>query len=310
MVSLGRSYELAKASFSVLKKDKEILIFPVITGATIFVALLALILTLILSISISMTIFLQLLILTAFIGPILFGFLGVFFEAAVIACGTIRLKGSDPKIRDGLKIAFENSWQLLQWAIIGVIVGIILQLVLSLLSKLTSKSGGCQSRHSSFTFSSAATSVSESKWGIGDVITGALEIAWTAATFFVIPVILYEKLSAVNAIKRSSEITNRIWGETFILDLGIGTMFVFIGALGGLALFFIGTGTGAGAAGLSVALAYWVALACMYFALKGILKAALYELSRKNEKEIGGQFLPYSEKFNSLIKFVNSVQEK
>ena len=312
MVSLGRNYELAKASFSVLKKDKEILIFPVITGATIFVALL----TLILSISISMTLFLQLLILTIFIGPILFAFLGVFFEAAVIACATIRLKGSDPKIKDGLKIAFENSWQLLQWAIIGVIVGIILQLIRSLFNKLSSKSGSWkfqfnigQSRCSSFALSSSALRVSDSEWGIGDIIAGGLGIAWSAATFFVIPVMLYEKVSAVSAIKRSVEIINRMWGETFILGLGIGVLFGFIGALGGLALFFIGTGTGAGAAGLAVAVAYWVALACTYFALKGILKAALYELSRKNEKEIGGQFLPYSEKFNTLIEFVNSSQK-
>lgn len=312
MVSLGRNYELAKASFSVLKKDKEILLFPVITGATIFVALL----TLILSISISMTLFLKLLILTIFIGPILFTFLGVFFEAAVIACVTIRLKGSDPKIKDGLKIAFENSWQLLQWAIIGVIVGIILELVRSLLNKLTLKSGGWkfqfnigQSRCSSFTFSSVAISVSESEWGISDVIAGGLGMAWAAASFFVIPVMLYEKVSAVSAIKRSAEIIKRMWGETFMLSLGIGVLFGFIGVLGGLAIMFIGTGTGAGTAGLAVAVAYWVALACIYFALKGILKAALYELSRKNEKEVGGQFLPYSEKFNTLIDFVNSISE-
>ncbi|MEM2273293.1 MAG: hypothetical protein QXX56_03640 [Candidatus Bathyarchaeia archaeon] len=36
-----------------------------------------------------------------------------------------------------------------------------------------------------------------SEWGLGDIIAGVLGIAWSVATFFVIPVIIYEETSII-----------------------------------------------------------------------------------------------------------------
>lgn len=48
--------------------------------------------------------------------------------------------------------------------------------------------------------------VVESEWGFGDIIAGVLGMAWSVVTFFVIPVIIYEGLPPLRAIRRSWKI--------------------------------------------------------------------------------------------------------
>lgn len=64
---MGGSWELAKSCFHVLRRDKEILLFPLIAGAVIVAALLALVA----SLFISPMLFIWLLILIIFPGSIL-----------------------------------------------------------------------------------------------------------------------------------------------------------------------------------------------------------------------------------------------
>lgn len=311
MVSFGRNYELMKMCFGVLRKDKEILWFPVMAG----VLLCIVVLLFVFSFFAYPAFFVELIVLAILVIPVLAVFLGVFFEAAVVGCATIRLRGGDPRIRDGLRIASENSWPLLQWAIIIVIVGVALAIVRAILNKLTGKSRGfafptglSQLCRASVDPQLSIRSMNESRVGIGDIVAGGLGIAWSAATFFVIPVILYEELSSFEAIKRSGEIIKSVWGETLILSLGIGVVFVFIGMLGGLGLIFIGAAVGSGAIGIVVAVAYWVALACLYFALNGVLRAALYEVSEIDEQREVEVQSSHSKEFDSLLKFVNSFR--
>lgn len=170
-------------------------------------------------------------------------------------------------------------------------------------------------------------------WGIGDILAGVLGMAWTVATFFVIPIMIYEKLSPLRALKRSVEIIRDLWKETLILKFGFKAIFTLLGILG---LLFILLGVMAGVtflpqpvelmggkgttsvivtnappliAGFAVAIAYWIALACVSFALKGILKAALYEYSRKTQVEPNVQPQQAAE-FNSLSNIIRSFQSE
>jgi len=308
---LGRSYELARASFGVLKRDKEILLLPSMAGIIMLITLIATILTLINSLSSSGMLFIQLLICSITIVPLFFAFLAAFFQAAVIACAFIRLEGDNPNIGDGLKVAIRNVWPLLQWAIIGVTVGALLEVIRILLNMLSSESGRLNypyrvSRLENLNLSCLAscTNFSDEKVGLGDIIAGGLGMAWAAATFLVIPIVIQERVSAVRAIARSAKLVKEIWSETFILSLGLGALFAFVGLSGGLAIAFVGAAMGAGDIGLAIASIYWTILACLYFSLKGILRAALYQLSVK-------QALRQSsfEKFNVLIRYVNSASE-
>ena len=311
MVSLGRSYELARASFSVLKRDKEILLLPSMTGAIMLITLIATILALINSLTSSSMLFIQLFICSIIIVPLFFAFLAAFFQAAIVGCAFIRLEGENPNIRDGLKVAIRNAWPLLQWAIIGVIVGVLLEAIRTLLNALSSESGRLNypsrlSRLENPNFSrlSPYTNFSDEEVGLGDIIAGGLGLAWAAATFLVIPVIIQERVSAVRAIARSAKLVKEVWSETFILGLGFGALFVFVGLLGGLAIALIGAALGAGGIGLAIASAYWTILACLYFSLKGILRAAVYQLSVKQAMRQS-----CSEKFDTLIRYVNSASK-
>lgn len=319
MAFLGKSWELAKGCFHVLMRDKEILLFPLIAGAIIFGALLVLII----SFFIFPMLFIWFLVLTIFLGPLLFAFLGVLMEAAVVGCATIRLQGGDPKVGDGLKIAAKNWWPLLQWAFIGIIIGVILGFIRGIFHRPTTTRGGRfrppgfppirlsplsgnsdprpYQSYESMGFSGSGLGIPGPSWGIGDILAGALGMAWAVATFFVIPIMIYEKLSPFKGIKRSVEIIKTVWKETLILKFGFGAIFALLGGIGAL---FILLGVIAGVtylpepvvwetgythiiitnapaliAGIAAAVAYWVALGCVNFALKGILKATLYEYS-------------------------------
>ena len=308
---MGRSYELARASFSVLKRDKEILLLPSMAGAIMLITLIATILALINSLTSSGMLFIQLFICSIIIVPLFFAFLAAFFQAAIVGCAFIRLEGDNPDIRDGLKVAIRNAWPLLQWAIIGVIVGVLLEAIRTLLNALSSESGRLNypsrlSRLENLNLDrlSPYTNFSDEEVGLGDIIAGGLGLAWAAATFLVIPVIIQERVSAVRAIARSAKLVKEVWSETFILSLGFGALFVFVGFLGGLAIVFISAALKAGGIGLAIASAYWTILACLYFSLKGILRAAVYQLSVKQAMRQS-----CSEKFDTLIRYVNSASK-
>lgn len=61
------------------------------------------------------------------------------------------------------------------------------------------------------------------------ILAVAINVAWSAATFFVVPVILYEDLAARPAIARSRQLLRASWGEGVI---GVSIMAVFFNVLG------------------------------------------------------------------------------
>ena len=53
----------------------------------------------------------------------------------------------------------------------------------------------------------------ENLGSVGKIITGLIGIAWSIATFFVVPVIAYENMGPIDAFKRSVQIMKDKWGE-------------------------------------------------------------------------------------------------
>ena len=101
---LSRSWELVKASAAVLRSDKELMLFPVLSGIATLVVLA--------------TFLLPMLALRVFadgfgIGGAVFGFLFyfcqytviIFFNCALVGAAMIRLDGGDPTLRDGFDAA-------------------------------------------------------------------------------------------------------------------------------------------------------------------------------------------------------------
>ncbi|MCX8171908.1 MAG: DUF6159 family protein, partial [Candidatus Bathyarchaeota archaeon] len=118
---LEESWSLAKACFHIVRKDKEMLIYPAIIAAVVFLIILAFIISLFYNILVLVALLVSIPLLT-----VALSFIGVFFEAAVVGCAGIRLEGGNPKVKDGLIIAGKRWWPLFKWALIGILVGLLL----------------------------------------------------------------------------------------------------------------------------------------------------------------------------------------
>jgi hypothetical protein len=83
--------------------------------------------------------------------------------------------------------------------------------------------------------------IQENVGWLGKIITGLIGIIWSIATFFVIPVIAYEKAGPLEAVKRSSQLMKQKWGESLGANFSFG-LIQFLGMIiVGLPLFFIGS---------------------------------------------------------------------
>lgn len=219
MERIKRSWALVKASLEVLKLDKELLIFPMISSVVmIFVTLTFLIPTLVGNVLDS--------ILNT--GMPVFGYIVLFLfylvqytvvfynSTALVGAAMIRLRGGDPTVRDGYKIAASRFMPILGWSLLSATVG----LILNMLSNNSKRRGK----------------------GIGAIIASILGAAWNVVTFLVVPILAVEGLGPIKAVQRSWDLLKRSWGEQISGTISIGLVFGLIGILGGLLLVGIGVG--------------------------------------------------------------------
>ena len=122
----------------------------------------------------------------------------------------IRLRGGDPTVKGGYKIAALRIMPILSWSLLPATVG----LILNILSNNSKKKGK----------------------GVGSIIASILGAAWNVLTFLVVPILAVEGLGPIQAVKRSWELLKRSWGEQISGTLSIGLVFGLIGLLGGLLL--------------------------------------------------------------------------
>ena len=249
---ISRSWTLVKASAAVLRSDKELLLFPVISAiATLLVAA-----TFLLPV-IGLRLFEggQVGVLGAVVGFLFYlcqYFVIFFFNTALVGAAMIRLEGGDPTVADGLRIARSKAGVILGYAAIAATVGLLLQMV-------REKSGV-----------------------IGKIVVGLVGMAWTLASFLVVPILVSRDVGPIDAVKESIELLKRTWGENVAGNVGIGMAFGLITML--VVVLAIGLVIAAAAVG-GVKLAIVVGIvgvlavalvAVIQAALSGIYSAAVY----------------------------------
>jgi len=255
MGKFSRSWQLMKTSLGILRKDKEIMVFPVLS----FVACAIILVSFFVGFwfvglpSLDSRPWAWVFVMI-FIYFILF-FIVIFFNTAIIACANIRLNGGDPTVSDGLRIASQNIGRILIWALISATIGMILQVI-------RGKAG----------------------WA-GRLIAGIIGIAWAYVTFFIIPVLIFEKKGIAPSIRRSASLFKQTWGETIIGTFGFGIIFVALALLGIIPIvlgFYIGSTTGV-IIGLIIAFFYWAIIGIVASATNGIYVAAMYQFATKKQ---------------------------
>ncbi|HAF48893.1 MAG TPA: hypothetical protein DCL08_06595 [Anaerolineaceae bacterium] len=219
MERIKRSWELVKASWEVLKQDKELALFPIISAVIMFFVTLTFLIPTLLG-NILDGIFANGMPIFGYIVLFLFylvQYTVVYFNStALVGAAMIRLRGGDPKVKDGLSIAWSHIIPILGWALVSATVG----LILNALSNNSKKRGR----------------------GGKSLIASLLGAAWNVLTFLVVPVLAVEGLGPIEAIKRSWELLKRSWGEQISGKLSIGLIFGLIGVAGGLLLAGAGIG--------------------------------------------------------------------
>src|SRR5581483_1988792 len=249
MSTIRRSYAIFVESLRVLAKDKEILIFPFLSGIVTIVAFVTMVFA---GISSGLVREFQggnrvMGYVVLFVWYFVSWFIVLFFNVAVIACASIRLKGGDPTIADGFRASMQHLGRIVVWALISATVGVILR-VIAERAKL-----------------------------LGRIIAGLLGAAWSIATYFIVPVMIFEGRSIGDSVKQSTSLIKKTWGESLVAAGGIGA-FIMLLAVAGLALPIVAIffSTAAALVALGVMVVYWIGLSIVSAALSGIFRTALY----------------------------------
>ncbi len=198
---ISNSWELVKASAAVLRADKELIIFPIVSSIAL----------LIVSISFAVPIFLSNMLDSVLAGQsqvfgylVLFAFylvqyfVIIFANTALVGAALIRLDGGDPTLADGFRIAWERMGTILGYALLSATLGLILRW-LSERNNL---------------FSRFAASL--------------VGLAWNLATFLAVPILVVENVGPLEAVKRSAGLLKRTWGEQIVGNFSISLVFGLI----------------------------------------------------------------------------------
>ncbi len=262
MQRIARTWELAKASWSVLKADKELLILPILSAvASIIVAATFIIPILAASGVDSETEFGVVEYVIFFVMYVVLAYVTIFFNAALVHAANERLNGGDPTLGSALGGAARNAGRILPWAIISATVSVILR------------------------------SLEERAGPLGRIVVGIIGLAWSLVTFLVIPVLVIEQIGVIDAIKKSASLFKRTWGENVAAQFGFGIL-GFLAALPAILLIVLGALAGGVAlVGFIVIAVLWlIAVAVVIAALSGIFQTALYHYAVSGE--VPGQYFP------------------
>lgn len=268
MGKIARGWKMTKMSLAIIRKDKHLLLFPILSGLFTVLIIIGFIGGMFLSLGLegmfeatNTYLFIGLLFLVYFLSY----FVSIFFNAAIVGCAMIRLDGGTPTVGDGFRVAGENIGRILTWALFAATVGLVLRAIQDRLGF------------------------------IGKVVIGLIGVLWSLGTFFVVPVLIFEKVGPLTAIKRSAAVFKSAWGETFVGGIGIGVIFFLLGLLGIPMIvggYMLGGETGLIVGAVATAI-YWVALAVVASAAMAVLTAALYRFATtgKVTREFGARQL-------------------
>jgi hypothetical protein len=199
---LSNGWKVAKASFSVLNAHKELIIFPVLSGLSILLVLGSFVTAVLyragwdthnipdLNGAVQ--------ILLIFLFYIFNYFVIIFFNMALMHCAKLFFEGEEVSIAKGLRFSAGRAGAIFSWVIFAATVGVVLKIIQDNLG-----------------------------W-LGQLLTGLAGFAWSVTTFFVIPVIAYEHIGPLEAMKHSAKIMKEKWGEGIGANFSIGFVMFFV----------------------------------------------------------------------------------
>ena len=203
---LSNGWAITKSSFAILSKNKQLLIFPVLSGVSIVLIIASIVVPVMASAgwdvdSININFDNEAVpYLFTFLFYLVNYFVVVFFNMALVHCTRLYLQGEEVTVMAGIKFSLSRIGVIFSWAMFAATVGTILK------------------------------AIQENSGWIGKLIAGALGLVWGITTFFVVPIIAYENLGPIKAFKRSSLMMKEKWGESLASTFSMG-LIQFLGTV-------------------------------------------------------------------------------
>ncbi len=241
---------LTRDSLGVLRHNPRLTLFPIVSG----VAGLGF-LALFLGVTFGLT---RLAAEGGAVVGLFLAYVGLTFISSLFAAGLVHqtrevFAGREPSMKAGLRAAWERKWPLFVWSVIAGTIGILIN----------------------------ALETSDSR--IGQIVGVLFGVAWTLLTFFIIPVIVFERTSIVDLFRESAATFKATYGETPVSMIGVQVVALVVAlpfALPGIVLIqtsLVVVGVALIATG--VILAFIVSQT-----LQGVVKTTLYVYAEEGTK--------------------------
>ncbi len=261
---ISNSWRLVKASYAVLQADKELIVFPIISFIGMIIVSAVFFLPMLAAGMLDSVDSREGLSIVSYIVLFLFYVVTytviIFANTALIGATMIRLRGGDPTLNDGFRIASERFGKILGYALISATVGMILR------------------------------ALSEKTGLFGQIAIGFVGMAWNLATFLAVPVLVAEDVGPIEAVKRSTALLKQTWGEQVVGNFGIGMVFGLLTVGGvlliGAPLMAIGASIDSPALimlAVALTIVFVMAISLVGSTLSGIYQAALYRYAVDGE---------------------------
>jgi hypothetical protein len=252
MQRIKNSWELGKISWSVLKSDRTLAWFPVlsfIASAIVFGVFAGLIAAT--SIDDTKDTLEPMGYVLVFAAYIALFFVTTYFLGALVHAANQRLNGNDSKFGEAIGAANAKIHRILPWALMSATVSVVLQ------------------------------AIEERLGWFGVLISRLLGAAWNVVTFLTVPVIMLEDLGPINALKRSGHLLKQTWGENLSAQAGFSILGFFAVLPGAL---FVYLAASTDNLGITIALgaigvAWLIAVVMVLSAMSGIYRTALYRFA-------------------------------
>ncbi|MBI2120618.1 MAG: hypothetical protein HYT94_03275 [Parcubacteria group bacterium] len=278
MGKLRASYLLTIEGLELLKKDKQVLLFPVFSAlaSIVILAVFCLLYWLFVGDFGAMEGGSE----SSEIGPfgygillvlyLLLAFVATFFQAGLTAVVHARINGANLTFKEGMSAASRKSDKIFLWALLSATVGVMLGFI------------------------------SERSQWLGKLVASLLGAAWGIITFFIVPALILEEGKVSDAIKSSAGTFKKTWGETLLVNFSAG-LFLALVALLGIVLSVAFAVLGAMFLPVPVAalafivliillIVFLVGIAVLSSALNSIFRVVLYEYAKSGH--IADTFAP------------------
>jgi len=193
-----RGLGIAASSLKLLSAHPRLMALPVLSVITFAVSLLLVGIAMFTGEQVGIT---KLLLLPGFFVLLLATtFFGVFFNVALVSCVMDAFAGRPVSLRAGLSAAAARLPQIMWWSLYATTIGVLIGVLRNLLRKLGM---------------------------LGALVGSAASLSWAILTYFVVPVLVTENVGPAEAVRRSTDIIKRNWGNAVGVEAGLSFLLIF-----------------------------------------------------------------------------------